>query len=67
MLKKGTYVRMYVEDGNMRMYVKVGNIRMNVEEWNLCVSTIGIFFPSLRCHSSRLRTVAIRKVCVAAF
>ena len=67
MLKKGTYVRMYVEDGNMRMYVKVGNIRMNVEEWNLCVLTIGIFFPSLRCPSSRLRIVAIRKVRVAAF
>ena len=51
----------------MRMYVKAGNIRMNVEEWNLCVSTIGIFFPSLRCPSSRLRIVAIRKVRVAAF
>ena len=67
MYVKERNIRLCVEDRNMRMYVKAGNIRMYVEEWNICVLTIGIFFPSLRCPSSRLRIVAIRKVRVAAF
>ena len=74
---------MCVKERTIRLCVEDRNIIYVCYEWNICVLkkglyacvlkmeicvlTIVIFFPSLRCPSSRLRIVAIRKVRVAAF